>query len=264
MSEMSEMNCAMLADVAAELALGVLTGRERADAIEHLDRCEGCRENVRKLTATGEELLGLLPPAEPPAGFETRVLDRLGLMTSAAPVALAPVAPAAVAADRGGAVAVMPRRDPPGKHGRRRASRPARWLAGIPRARQLLVAAAIAVVVAGAGVGGWASRPGGSPAQLTSAVMTSASRQPVGQVFVYRESPHWLYMTVDLENRNNDDTVSCQLITADGTLSDMGVFQLRDGYGWWGSPLPETGGMPRGARLIASDGTVLATATFTR
>src|SRR3954452_2147868 len=85
MSEMNDMSCAMLADVAAELALGVLTGRERADAIEHLDRCEACREDVHKLMATGDEFLGLLPPAEPPAGFETRVLDRLGLLAPRLP-----------------------------------------------------------------------------------------------------------------------------------------------------------------------------------
>ncbi len=79
MSELNDMTCAELADVAAELALGVLTGRERAAAIAHLDGCEACREHVRQLMATGEQLRELLPPAEPPAGFETRVLARLGL-----------------------------------------------------------------------------------------------------------------------------------------------------------------------------------------
>ena len=63
MSELNDMSCAELADVAAELALGVLTGRERAGALAHLDRCDACREDVRQLTVTGEELLGLLPPA---------------------------------------------------------------------------------------------------------------------------------------------------------------------------------------------------------
>src|SRR5215472_17263161 len=76
--EASEMTCAELADVAAELALGVLTGRERAEAVAHLDRCEGCREDVRQLMATGDGLLALLPEREPPVGFEMRVLDRMG------------------------------------------------------------------------------------------------------------------------------------------------------------------------------------------
>src|SRR5215469_497476 len=79
MSELNEMGCEEFANVAAELALGVLTGRERAQALAHLDRCDACRGEVRQLTLTGEELLGLLPEAEPPAGFETRVLARIGL-----------------------------------------------------------------------------------------------------------------------------------------------------------------------------------------
>jgi hypothetical protein len=71
------MTCAELHDVAAELALGALTGRERAAAIAHVERCRACREDVRQLTAAGVRLLELLPPASPPAGFETRVLERL-------------------------------------------------------------------------------------------------------------------------------------------------------------------------------------------
>ena len=62
MSELNDMTCAELADVAAELALGVLTGRERAVAIAHLDTCDACREHVRQLMATGEQLRALLPP----------------------------------------------------------------------------------------------------------------------------------------------------------------------------------------------------------
>src|SRR5215469_4018705 len=83
MSELNSMSCAEFYDSAAELALGVLTGRERAEALAHLDRCEACREHVRQLTVTGEQMLSLLPTAEPPAGFETRVMDRLGLTTPA-------------------------------------------------------------------------------------------------------------------------------------------------------------------------------------
>src|SRR5580693_9142425 len=82
-SELNEMGCAEFDDAAAELALGVLTGRERARALAHLDWCDACRENVRQLTVTGEELVGLLPAIEPPAGFETRVMERLGLGTPA-------------------------------------------------------------------------------------------------------------------------------------------------------------------------------------
>ena len=73
MSELNQMGCAGFADVTAELALGVLTGRERAEALAHLDRCAACQENVCQLVVAGEELVGLLPAREPPPGFETWV-----------------------------------------------------------------------------------------------------------------------------------------------------------------------------------------------
>jgi hypothetical protein len=79
MSELNEMGCAGFADVRAEVALGVLTGRERAAAVAHLDRCTACQESVCRLAVTGEKLLQLLPVREPPPGFETRVLERLVL-----------------------------------------------------------------------------------------------------------------------------------------------------------------------------------------
>jgi hypothetical protein len=61
MSELNAVSCTRLSEVAAELALGVLTGRERADAIAHLDRCDSCREHVQQLMLASQGLLGLLP-----------------------------------------------------------------------------------------------------------------------------------------------------------------------------------------------------------
>ncbi len=81
---MTEMNCAQLADAAPELALGVLCGRERADALEHLDRCGSCRQMVSSLSGVTDELLrSLAPSVEPPTGFESRVL---AAMTTPSPV----------------------------------------------------------------------------------------------------------------------------------------------------------------------------------
>ena len=61
LDDMDDMSCDEFAGVAAELALGVLTGRERAAALAHLDGCESCREQVRELTMVQDELLALLP-----------------------------------------------------------------------------------------------------------------------------------------------------------------------------------------------------------
>ena len=50
-----------LGDVAAGLALGALTGRERAGAVAHLEKCPACRAHVQDLTRTATQLLALLP-----------------------------------------------------------------------------------------------------------------------------------------------------------------------------------------------------------
>jgi hypothetical protein len=239
MSELNEMGCEEFANVAAELALGVLTGRERAQALAHLDRCDACRADVRQLTLTGEELLGLLPTAEPPAGFETRVLARIGLE----PPAPAP-APAPAAKSRAW------------KLPRRSAARPA----GITR--RMLATAAVVAALAGAILGGWGLRtatstPSASP-QLTSAAFVSAGHQSAGKIFVYNGTPRWLYMSVDMISANGP--VICQVVGKDGHVTTVGSFWVANGSGSWGSPAPA--GPLAGARLVTPDGAVLATATF--
>jgi len=251
MSEMSEMTCAELADVAAELALGVLTGRERAQALAHLDRCETCREDVRQLMATSEQLVGLLPEREPSAGFETRVLSRLGFpaplpgpATQPRPALTGPAAPAPAAAG----------------------ARPAA-AASAPWTRRLLAAAASIVVLAGVAVGGWglgrsSAAHMASPAQaaLSSAMFVTPGHRGAGEVFVYRGAPSWLYMSVDLPS--GDGMVTCQLIGSNGKVTTVGSFQLANGYGAWGSPDPWAPASIDGARLVAADGTVLAVASL--
>jgi|ERR1700728_2368434 hypothetical protein len=241
MTEVSGMNCAEFGEVAAELALGVLTGRERADALEHLDHCDACRERVRQLTATGEQLLGLLPAAEPPAGFESRVMERLGLAE-------------------------------PAQHPVRRRPERERGRAGTKRTfgkinsgtRRMLAAAAVVVAVAASVLGGWglhaATSPSPKPA-LTTAALLSADHENAGEVFLYNGNPQWMYMSVDLDDSGNG-TVTCQLIGADGRVANVGSFRLSDGYGSWGSPSWVGDGAPVGARLLAANGTVLATASF--
>ena len=229
MNEMNEMSCRELRDVAAELPLGVLTGRERAQAIAHLDHCEACRENVRQLTMTGEGLLGLLPAMEPPAGFETKVLERIGLAEPPAPPTPVPA----------------PRRP-------------------LSRTRRMLaVAATVAGIVAG-GLGGWALHNGTSspaPAALDSAALVSVSHQAVGKIYLYRGHPQWLYMSVGGVHSGNG-MVLCQVVSRAGQITTVGSFRLTGGYGYWGSPAPGHPGSLAGARLVTASGKVLATASF--
>jgi len=69
--------CVDVQDLAAEASLGLLTGIERASVFAHLDTCDDCRELLGELNAVADELVVLAPSAEPPAGFEQRVLHAL-------------------------------------------------------------------------------------------------------------------------------------------------------------------------------------------
>jgi hypothetical protein len=71
------MNCEQTRALAAELALGIADGGQRAQALRHLAECPDCRRAVQELTTVADELLMLAPEREPPAGFESRVLERL-------------------------------------------------------------------------------------------------------------------------------------------------------------------------------------------
>jgi hypothetical protein len=226
-------DCDRCADVAAELALGVLTGRERADAVPQLDRCDGCREDVRELTLTGEELLMLLPEATPPAGFAYRVQHELCFTGHQRPrrltrphLLVAAAAAAAVLAVGGGL---------------------AGWAA---RGGAAPPPAPVAAPVAGAG--------------LHPAVLTTVRHHVIGRVFLdhagYLGHDGWVYVSVD--GATGDGTVVCQLLGRDGRVTTIGSFGLDGGYSYWGSPESMPGTRVSGARLLTEDGQVLASATF--
>lgn len=250
---MTDRDCERLRTVAEELALGILPGQERAEAIAHLDRCPACREHVERLTLLGDGLLALLPGSEPPAGFETRATDGLGL------------------------------------------NRPARrW-----RQRPVVSVTAAAAIALGSGFGGWAigtaveqpSAPAarssgatGSEHGLLEASLLGPDHRPVGRIFAYPGAPGWVYMSVDLGrdgsgygSRDGDGAagagapkgypgagrVSCRLERTDGTTVRIGDFSLdAGGRGHWGAPAPVDPDKVSGARLLAADGSVLATAHF--
>ncbi|MEV7279523.1 hypothetical protein [Streptomyces sp. NPDC093111] len=225
---MSGVACERLRELGAELALGVLSARERAEAVAHLDRCPECREYVEQLTATGDRLLGLLPEAEPPVGFESRVV-----------AALAP-APA------------------PRRYGRRRLRMAAVALAAAVACG--FGGWAVGTVVESAPAvstdPGHAAHPG-----LFEAALVSPAGHEVGRVFAHQGQPGWVYMSVDLEGAGRGP-VRCVLDAADGGSTVLGSFALKDGYGYWAAPTRLGPTAPAGVRLLGTDGTVLASAAF--
>ena len=151
---MRRMDCAQLADAAPELALGILPGDERAAALAHLDECPSCQEQVSSLAGLTDQLLLLTPTAEPPAGFEQRVLASLG----SSPTVLRQ------------------------SRARQRAT----------RATVAVLALAACIVLAL--VVRWNGQS--APPALAAEQMRTSSGAVVGQVFVHREQPAVLFMSL--------------------------------------------------------------------
>ncbi|MEU9478480.1 hypothetical protein [Streptomyces sp. NPDC048191] len=240
----SDANCDKLREIGAELALGVLPGRERAEAVAHLDRCADCREYVRQLTLVGDRLIGLLPDREPPSGFENRVARRLAEQLPAPE----------------GAV---------GAFGR--ASRRLRGRARRARLRLAAVATALTVAV---GFAGWgigtaveqivasAPAPGSEPMLVGDMTSTASGGGTVGEVYAHPGAPGWIFVSVALAGPHASYTgmVTCLLEHSDGTTVHVGDFPLARGRGEWGVAAPGDLSTLTGARLTTSGGTVLATA----
>jgi putative zinc finger protein len=68
--------CAAMRDDLIEFALGTLSGRSRALVLDHLETCAHCTAESEALADAADSLLWLAPEAEPPLGFETRVIER--------------------------------------------------------------------------------------------------------------------------------------------------------------------------------------------
>ncbi|MPY57885.1 hypothetical protein [Streptomyces spongiae] len=260
---MTDRDCERLRAVAEELALGILSGQERSEAITHLDRCAVCREHVERLTLVGDGLLALLPGSEPPAGFETRVADGLGLNRAArrrrprAVVAVTAAAAVALGFGFGG------------------------WAVGT-------------AVEEASAPSSRSSEGVGSEHGLLEASLLTPDQRTVGRVFAYTGSPGWVYMAVDLgQDRSGSGSgsdsdsdsgsrvvygseaagsrdaypeagkVSCRLERTDGTSIRIGEFSLDEGgRGHWGAPTRVDPDTVSGARLLSADGSVLATAHF--
>jgi Putative zinc-finger len=80
---MTALRCSQLRDMAPDVALGLVTGEERAAALAHLEGCAACRAEVASLAGVADELLLVGPEAPPPEGFDRRVLARLAQVRAA-------------------------------------------------------------------------------------------------------------------------------------------------------------------------------------
>ncbi|MFF0109591.1 hypothetical protein [Streptomyces hirsutus] len=249
----SDVTCEKLREIGVELALGVLFGRERAVAVAHLDRCAACRAYIEHMTLVGDGLIGLVPGSEPPPGFEARVARRL--------------------TQDGTAHEGEPHTRASGLTHKAVRSR--------ARRVRLRVASAAAAFALACGFTGWAVdtalesvTASSSPAvkaqtPVREGELTSASGlgPSAGDIYAHPEElgdPGRIYLTVDLAAVGTpySGKVVCLLERTDGTTIRVGTFTLSNGRGNWGTVAPIGPAALSGARLTASDGTVLATGHF--
>ena len=228
---MSEMDCAVFQDAAAELALGILTGPDRAAALKHMERCASCQAEVSSLAAAADRLLDLVPPRGAPDGFESRM-------------------------------AAAFRQSVPGQAGRRHHGKAAcRRLAGWWRRAGLAAAAAAAAGALGFGlhqIGAPPQEPAYSGAEV--AALRTPAGAPAGEVAVTGAPQPLLVMVL------NPDAAPgwyrCYLRTSGGRQAFAGAFHVGREGGVWVIRPPM---LPRdltGARLVGPGGTEIASGTF--
>ena len=111
MTDSPAASCAAFDELAEELALGMVDEPRRSELLGHAASCPRCQSALDGLGSVVDRLLLVAPEIEPPAGFETRVLARIGAepaparrrrtgMWVAAAAALVLIGGAAVAARR--------------------------------------------------------------------------------------------------------------------------------------------------------------------
>jgi hypothetical protein len=231
-------NCNEVSDDLAELSLGVLTGRDRARVLSHVESCPRCAEELEQLARVADTVVQVAPEVEPPLGFDVRLFEKMGVRDD-----------------------LRDRRanDAPGR-GVERRSRLRRWA---PAA----LTAAAAVVALGIGLGvalssGQApssqAHPAANGSVLTAALVTPGGQQ-IGRVAIGGAKP-WMSMT--LADSDVQGTVSCVVVTHDGVHHWVGTFVAREGYGAWIAPLHVTPSDIRSAEVVSPSGTVIGTATL--
>jgi hypothetical protein len=79
MSDDMKKGCEGYSEDLAELALGVLTGRDRARVLSHVESCPRCAEELEQLARVADTIVQVAPESEPPLGFEVRLFERMGV-----------------------------------------------------------------------------------------------------------------------------------------------------------------------------------------
>jgi hypothetical protein len=210
----------------AELALGVLTGRERARLLSHVESCPRCAEELEILSRTADSVVQAAPEMEPPLGFEVRLFERMGL-TDVAP--------------------------------RRRRLRPSRWVPAVGGVAAAALALGLGLnLTSSSSTPTVTAQPQGAHRVVTAALVEHGTT--VGHVMTVSGAKPWISMM--LSDSTAHGTVDCVVVTDAGVTHHVGTFHADKGYGAWIAPLPVSPADLRTAEVVSPSGTVIATATL--
>ena len=222
--DMNQHGCEQHQAELSELALGVLTGRDRARILAHVESCPRCAEELEQLSRAADAVVQAAPEAEPPMGFEVRLFERMGVADV--------------------------------RHTRR--FRPPRWVAGA-----LAAAAAVVALAVGLSLSLSSPAPPSqstAPPQGISTANLVEHGTVVGRVAVHGGANPWMsMMLIDSSARG---TVDCIVVTSDGARHQVGTFDADKGYGAWVAPLSVSPQDIRSAEVVTPSGTVIATAAL--
>ena len=199
------MTCEELHDRAPEIALGTIDGEDRAESLRHLATCAECRRLVDQLTEVADELLMRAPVQEPPAGFESRVIETLGFQ-----------------------------RRPPRRLARRLLLR-----LGPPLAAAAASAVALVAVYHDDRVTAERYRETLAQADgryFDAEPLRDETGARAGVVFGYQGAPSWVLVTVDPDHR--DRVSSGELVTKRQAHDPARVARARPTNGSWGGAIP--------------------------
>lgn len=194
--------CAEIRLLLPELALGTLTGEDRGRVLEHLAGCLDCRREARSLSEIADEMLLLTPSAEAPVGFESRVMERLGVtrrpprFSRGRVVAAAAVLVAALAGGLGVYLAGAEDREIAGNYRRTLSVADGEYFEAQP--------------------------------------ILDEEGAAVGHIFGYQGSPSWVFCVVHAEG---DQGVYEIQVAARGDVWTAGEMSVREGKGTWAQPL---------------------------
>jgi hypothetical protein len=216
--------CDETRELVPELALGIADGEERARVLEHAATCADCRRELEELAALSEELLVLATAAEPPVGFELRVLESIA---------------------------------PPAPERRRPRLRPVLGLAAAAVAAAAVTAGAL--LLAGRDDRRLADHYRSVLAEahgsyLGAVRLRDAAGREGGVLFVYRGKPSWLMVTVDPALRARAARI--EVLGRDGRALRFAWARLSEGT--WAGPADPA--RVSGVRVLDREGRALLTA----